>query len=223
MKIGLGAVAAVAAIAIAAYFAMSGGDGGKGGTATGSTSRLQYPRLLQQPRAGGTPVNYSSVAIYDGDDRSEGQSGMVDGQIGSHGWSTRQYCQPYATYDNGKNVKAGTGLMFDFGGAKQIGAATVTVKTGGATVEMWVADSSVTSPPDITPGQAPAGFTKVATQTSDGTEVTLKADKAMTSQYVLIWFAKPLPPEATPDTTFKCAKDNGQRYGDTISAVTFES
>ena len=192
MKIGVGAVAAVAAIAIAAYFAMSGGNDSKGGTATGSTSSSSTHASSSSPASAGTPVSYSSVAIYDGNDRSEGQSGLVNGQIGSHGWSTHQYCQPYATYDNGK-TKVGTGLIFDLGGAKQISAANVTVKTGGATVEMWVADSSVTSPPDINPGQPPLGFTKIATQTSDDTAVVLKADKAVTSQYVLIWFTKPLP------------------------------
>lgn len=220
VKVGIAAVAAVAAIALVAYFSMSGGGSGKGNSSASSSSPT-IGKSSSATAAVGTPVSYSSVAIYDSDDGSEGSGGVVGGKLGPHGWSTRQYCQNYAT-SSGK-PKAGTGLLFDLGSAKQISAADVTIGTAGAAMEMWVADPSVTSAPALAKGQAPAGFTKVASATADSTDVALKAGSPVTSQFVLIWFTKPLPAVPAPDKTFTCAHDDGSRYGDTISAVNFES
>jgi hypothetical protein len=216
----IAAVAAVAAISLVSYFAFSGSGSDKGGAKANASS----PTASTSTSAGaaaGTPVSYSSVAIYDSDDGSEGSGGVVDGKIGPHGWSTRQYCQNYAT-SSGKQ-KAGTGLLFDLGSAKQISAADVTIGTPGAAMEMWVADPSVTSAPAMDKGQAPAGFTKVASTTADSNDVALKAGSPVTSQFVLIWFTKPLPAVPSPDKSFTCAHNDGSRYGDTISAVAFES
>jgi hypothetical protein len=218
--IGIGGLAAVVAVALLAYTMFSGG-GGKSGANAGSPSSSSQATSASSSAAPATAdIAYTSASIYDSDDGTEGKDYIANGQISSKGWSTRQYCQNYATHSgNPKN----TGLIFDLGSAKTIANATVTIGTQGAGMEMWAADSSVTAAPAPVAGQPPAGFKQVATASADSTTVTLKADSPVSTRFVLIWFTKPLPATPTPDKSIHCAKDDGNRYGDSIMSVKFNA
>ena len=217
----VGVVAAVAAIALLAY-TMLGGDKGKGGPNNAASTSGSHSSAADSssPSAATADVAYTSVSLYDSDDGTEGKSYLTNGQIGDKGWFTSQYCQNWATV--GGQPK-GTGLIFDLGSAKNIATATVTIGTPGAGLEMWAADPSVTSAPAPEKGKPPTGFKQVATASADSTTVTLKASAPVNTRFVLVWFVKPLPPAQSPDKSIKCAHDDGNRYGDSISAVKFNN
>jgi serine/threonine protein kinase len=218
MMIIIGVVAAVVAISLLAYSMLSGGKGKGGPNADGNSS----PGKSSAPSSNTSPVSadiaYTTVSLYDSDDGTEGKGYLVNGQFGDKGWSTSQYCQPYATVHGDPK---GTGLVFDLGSAKNVSSASVTVGAAGAGLEMWAADASATSAPTIEKDKPPAGFKQIATATADSTTVNLKASAPVNTRFVLIWFVKPLPPAPNPDKTIKCGKDDGNRYGDSINAVKF--
>ncbi len=219
--IGIGGLAAVVAIALLAY-TMFSGSGSKGdqkaGATNSSASQTSTTGASQAPPSAG--VTAASVSIYDSDDGSEGKGYLVNNQIGDKGWITNQYCGPTPTH-SGK--PKGTGLIFDLGSAKTISNATVTIGTAGAAMEMWTADSSVTSVPSISAGQPPAGFTKAASADPGSTTVTLKANSPASTRFVLIWFTQPLPAAPNPDMSIPCAKGGTSRYGDSIMSVKFNA
>jgi hypothetical protein len=219
VKIG-GGIAAVLVVALIGYLMFSG-DGKPKGTADGT--HTSAPASTTQGSDTTAPAGAGIVAVaasvYDSDDGTEGKGGEAT-LLGATGkWQTRSYCQASATV-SGK-AKPGTGVIFDLGAAKQISTASVTLLAPGASMEMWAADAAVTSAPSIKSGAAPDGFTKVASAAAGGTTVDLKADKPVTTRFVLVWFTNPLPALPTTDTQIKCAKDDGHRYGDAMTAVKF--
>jgi protein tyrosine kinase len=214
----VGAIAAVAAVALLAY-TMFSGNGDKGNANAGSTSSSAPPASSGSSQApASADITVAAVSVYDEDSGTEGKGYLAGNQIGDKGWVTSQYCQPYATHNG--NQKS-TGLIFDLGSVKSVSNATVTIGTAGAAMEMWTAGSSVTSVPSITAGQPPAGFTKAASADPGSTTVTLKAGAPVNTRFVLIWFTKPLPAVANADKTIHCARDDGNRYGDSIMSVKF--
>ena len=217
--IGVGALAAVVAVALLAYTMLSGGGGNKGGANASKTGTSSAPATTGSSSAApATGVTAASVSIYNSDN-TEAEGQLVNNQIGDKGWSTNQYCSPSPTFNG--NPK-GTGLVFDLGSVKSVSSATVTIATAGADMEMWTADSSVTSAPAVLGGQPPTGFTKVASADPGSTAVTLKASSATNTRFVLIWFTKTLPAVPNPDLTkIKCGKETGSRYGDSIMSVKF--
>jgi hypothetical protein len=219
LKIG-GGIAAVVILALVAYLMFSGGDGKATTNASTGGTAPATSQTSSTPTAVGGPMVPTSISVYDADDGNEGKGYLVNGQLGSKGWSSGQYCQNYATYNKG-HEKAGTGLLFDLGANKQVSSASVTIGTPGATMEMWAADSSASAVPAFVPGQAPAGYKKIASTTATSTTADLKADAPANTRFVLVWFTKPLPAAGTPDMTIKCNKDDGHRYGDSILAVQF--
>ncbi|MFL6116242.1 MAG: serine/threonine protein kinase [Catenulispora sp.] len=221
MMIIVGVVAAVVAIALLAY-SMFNGDKGKGGpnAGTSSTSVSKSASTGGSSSAAGGDITAASVSVYDSDDGTEGTGYLANNQIGDKGWFTKQYCQPWSTVNGSPK---GTGLIFDLGTVRSVSSATVTIGTPGAGMEMWAADASVTAVPGIVPGKEPAGFKQVATTTASSTTVDLKASAPVNTRFVLIWFVKPLPAAPNPDKSIKCGRDNGNRYGDSISAVKFNS
>ncbi|WP_370345820.1 serine/threonine protein kinase [Catenulispora sp. EB89] len=221
--IGVGALAAVVAVALLAYTMFSGsGSGSKGNQNAGntSTSNSQAATTGSSQAAPSAGVTAASVSVYDEDNGKEGAGYLVGGQISDKGWITNQYCGPNPTHSGDPKS---TGLIFDLGSVKTITSATVTIGTAGAAMEMQAADASVTQVPALVPGSAPAGFKSIATADAGGTTVTLKAASPVSTRFVLIWFNKSLPAVPNPDKTITCAKDSGNRYGDSIMSVKFNA
>jgi putative peptidoglycan lipid II flippase len=215
-----GVVAGVLSVAlVAATVAMHGGGGGTGklsnttgpasSTSTSAAPTSQTPANLVLPKA---------VSVYDSDSGSEGAATVNRLLSGTGAWETNQYCSPFATY---AGLRKRTGVVFDLGSPTRIADATVSIGIPGADVEMWVADPSVQSAPAVRPGQAPAGFTKVAAAADAGTTAALSPAQPVTTRFVLVWFTGLLPAVANPSPHIHCAHSDGHLYGDSITGVRF--
>jgi len=214
MMIIVGVLAAVVAIALLAYSMFNGGKGKGGPNANGSSASVSKSASTGgSSSAAGGPVTPANIAVYDGDDSSEGKDGVAGVLSGSGRWSTLSYCQDYGT--KSLKPKAGTGLVFDLGSAHQITDVTVTVANVGGSMQMLVGDSSAAFPPAEVERAAPDHYTKAAEAEVSGTTVDLKPSAPVSGRYVLVWFTK-LAKEPVPNT-----KICPTTYANAISAVKF--
>ncbi|MEY9932842.1 hypothetical protein ABH926_007493 [Catenulispora sp. GP43] len=214
-----GVAAGVLSVAlVAAGIAMQGGGGGAAKTPalTGPTRTSQAPTTA--PSSPADLIKPADVSVYDEDDGSEDTPGAAAVLAGTGAWTTNQYCQRFATYEG---VVKSTGLVFDLGQATTLADATVDIGIPGAGLEMWAADPSVQAMPAVRPGQPPAGFTKVAAAENAETKTVLTPARPTTTRFVLVWFTTPLPAVPDPDKSIRCAHDDGNLYGDSITAVQF--
>jgi hypothetical protein len=85
--------------------------------------------------------------------------------------------------------KPGTGIIYDLGVVRTVNHVTVKIGAAGATMELRAADDTVTALPTVVPGEAPRGFTLVATEADVATtDVKLTPTKAVRTRFVLVWF-----------------------------------
>ncbi|ACU75606.1 hypothetical protein Caci_6761 [Catenulispora acidiphila DSM 44928] len=226
-----GVVAGVLSVAlVAATVAMYGGGGGTarvpGGTGSGVASptvsaATAVTAVTAAPsKAVADVVVPTGVSVYDSAAGTEGGQSVHKLLSGTGAWVTNQYCQKVATSDGRPK---GTGVIFDLGTPTPIAAATVDIGVPGAELEMWAADPSLHTPPAVRPGQPPAGFTKVATTDAATATTVLTPAQPVTTRYVMVWFGGALPAVPNPDISIQCAHadGDGNRYGDSISAVRF--
>ncbi|MFD0316122.1 serine/threonine protein kinase [Streptomyces flavalbus] len=93
-------------------------------------------------------------------------------------WRTKRYNEgpELAPY------KPGVGIVYDLGSAKEVSAASIALRYGGdhTTATLYATDS-------LTPSTGVDGMTKIGTATTSGTSLTMKAPKAVKTQYVLLW------------------------------------
>lgn len=140
----------------------------------------------------------SSVTSFDpfGDDNGDGQA---DGIIGRErdalaknatddSKTTSWKSAKYNTAD--ADSKGGVGLVLDLGSPKSITSITVKFGEVGAPIRASVSNTVVADPAQWTSfAKAPAGKNRV----------TLRSPRAVTGQYVLLWFAKLPPSVQNPD------------------------
>lgn len=224
-----GVVAGVLSVAlVAATVAMYGGGGGggggtakvPGGTGPAVASPTTSAATAAPSKAVADVVVPTGVSVYDSDAGTEGGQSVHKLLSGTGAWVTNQYCQKVATSDGRPK---GTGLIFDLGTPTSLAAATVDIGVPGAELEMWAADPSLQTPPAVRRGQPPAGFTKVAATDAATATTVLTPARPVTTRYVMVWFGGTLPAVPNPDTSIHCAHadGDGNRYGDSISAVRF--
>ena len=214
---GVLSVALVAATV--ATVATQGGGGAGKASAVGGPGRT---RVSQSPTTAASSaanvITPANVSVYDSADGLEGATAAKRLLDGTGAWQTYQYCQGRATFEG---VPKNTGLIFDLGTATRVGEVTVSVGIPGANLEMWTADDPNAALPAIRPNQPPAGFTKVAGAADVGTTVVLSPAHAVTTRYVLVWFAGAMPTVPNPDLAIHCTHGDGHLYGDSITAVRF--
>ncbi|MEU2953368.1 protein kinase family protein [Streptomyces xanthochromogenes] len=106
------------------------------------------------------------------------------------------------SYDDGPDlapsVKAGVGIVYDLGSAKDVSTASILLRYGGdhTTITLYAADS-------LSPSAPVGSMKRIATVQTSGTKAALKASTPVKSRYVLLWIT------AMPDSP----KDEYSRAG----------
>ena len=155
--------------------------GSPGGSASASTKPSANAAVIKPVSARG----FDALNPADsGDENSSQAANVLDGN--SAGWATQQYFRsPYFG-----NLKAGTGLILDFG--KPVKVTSITVTFGavpGANVQIKVGNSDGRSAANL------ASMTTVASTNDVSGSYTFTVRQPVTDQYLVIWFTK-LPPMA---------------------------
>jgi serine/threonine protein kinase len=88
-------------------------------------------------------------------------------------------------YNDGPKLapyKPGVGIVYDLGSAKTISTASIGLRYPGdhTTAHLYAADS-------LNPSKGVDGMTEIGTATTNGTSLTVKPTKAITTRYVLVW------------------------------------
>ncbi|MEU6809542.1 protein kinase family protein [Streptomyces sp. NPDC046831] len=93
-------------------------------------------------------------------------------------WRTKRYnagpkLAPY---------KPGVGIVYDLGSAQEVSTASIQLRYPGdhTTIHLYATDS-------LTPSTGIDGMKEIGTGTTSGTSLTVKADKRVKTQYVLLW------------------------------------
>nr|WP_202555648.1 protein kinase family protein [Streptomyces sp. SID4950] len=128
------------------------------------------------------PLKIASAQEYvaKGDAQHPGDVGKTyDGDSSSY-WRTSSYKDGP---DMNPAFKPGVGIVYDFGSAQEVSAASIGLLFGGdhTTVTLYATDSLSSSVP-IT------SMKKLGSVTTTGTTATVKVAKPVKSQYVLVWF-----------------------------------
>jgi serine/threonine protein kinase len=93
-------------------------------------------------------------------------------------WRTKNYTEgpPLAPY------KPGVGIVYDLGSAQDISAASIGLRYSGdhTTAKLYATDS-------LSPSTGISGMKEIGTADASGTSLTVKASKAVKTQYVLLW------------------------------------
>ena len=137
-----------------------------------------------------TPVSASGFDALnpngDPGDENSNQAPNVLANGDSAGWDTQQYFgSPFFGH-----LKAGTGLILNFGKPVQVSSLTVTFgSVPGADVRILEGDSDTRSPANL------ASMTKVASAKDVSGTYTFTVAHPVSDQYLVIWFTK-LPPIA---------------------------
>ncbi|MFE4856070.1 protein kinase family protein [Streptomyces sp. NPDC056670] len=81
--------------------------------------------------------------------------------------------------------KKGVGIVYDLGGAKDVSTASIALRYGGdhTTLSLYAADSMSSS-------TAVSEMKQIATATTQGTTVDLKAKSAVKTRYVVLWITE---------------------------------
>ncbi|MFF3288606.1 protein kinase family protein [Streptomyces sp. NPDC003023] len=122
----------------------------------------------------GRPQNAAKVdATYDDDATSDWRTGyFTDGP------------------DLVPSIKEGVGIVYDLGSDKEISGASIALRYGGnhTTMTLYAVES-------LSPSGSVDSMDKIATGQTNGSELTLTAQKAAKSRYVLLWMtAMPYSP-----------------------------
>ncbi|MFD3331169.1 protein kinase family protein [Streptomyces sp. NPDC058700] len=137
------------------------------------------------PTADEKPPPPKPIAIKSAEDFDPLGNGVENGQAIENAYdgdpSTSWHTVNYANAEFGY-LKAGVGLVLDLGKAQEISSVELAF-TGDTSVELRTAAADASS--------APYTLDDFTTQTSgDGTDVTLKPTKPVTTRYVLVWLTK---------------------------------
>ncbi|WP_055493958.1 protein kinase family protein [Streptomyces sp. TP-A0356] len=116
--------------------------------------------------------------VASGDAQAPGDvKNTYDGDSSTY-WRTKRYeagpkLAPY---------KPGVGIVYDLGSARTISTGSIGLRYPGShtTVHLYATDS-------LTPSTGVDGMTEIGTATTSGTSLTVKATKALKTQYVLLW------------------------------------
>lgn len=126
------------------------------------------------------PITIQGAKEYvaSGDPQAPEDVGKTYDGKGSTYWRTKRY-------DDGPKLapyKPGVGIVYDLGSVKTISAASIGLRYPGdhTTVHLYAADS-------LNPSKGVDGMTEIGTATTEGTSLTVKATKALKTQYVLLW------------------------------------
>ena len=190
----------VVALGFAGWRMVSGSSGGiadANEASTGNGSEILTSEVSAAPVVSGGPeqgLTVNSVRSFDpkGDDnrnnKADGKKGreneeaaplVADGDE-TTAWTSDEYSSADA------DGKLGVGLILDLGDNASVRAAELRFTQVGASVEVRIADEIIRDPQLWTLlAQAPAG----------GPKITLRAPRAVTGRYVLLWFPElPLIP-----------------------------
>ncbi|MGC9498068.1 protein kinase family protein [Streptomyces sp. WG7] len=120
-------------------------------------------------------------------------------------WRTKKYVDgpTLAPY------KPGVGIVYDLGSAQELSTASIGLRYAGdhTTVHLYATDS-------LSPSTGIDGMEKIATATTSGTSLTVKAAKPLKTQYVLLWITA--VPSAPSDGY------SGAGYKQAVTDVTFK-
>ncbi|MPY51228.1 protein kinase family protein [Streptomyces acidicola] len=127
-----------------------------------------------------------------------------DGKSSTY-WRTKSYNEgpTLAPY------KAGVGIVYDLGSAKDVSAASIGLRYSGnhTTIHLYAADS-------LTPSTSVDGMKKIGTVTTSGATASVKASKSVKTQYVLLWIT---------DVPYAPGDDySGSGFKQAITDVTFK-
>jgi hypothetical protein len=137
------------------------------------------------PTADEKPPPPKPIAIESAEDFDPLGNGVENGQVIENAYdgdsSTSWHTVSYASAEFG-NLKSGVGIMLDLGKAQEISSVELSF-VGNTSVELRTAPADASE----TPSSVDA-FTRQAS--GDGTDVTLKPTKPVTSRYLLVWLTK---------------------------------
>ncbi|MFJ8663293.1 protein kinase family protein [Streptomyces sp. NPDC093795] len=137
------------------------------------------------PTADEKPPPPKPLAIESAHDFDPLGNGAENGQAIENAYdgdpSTFWHTVSYATAEFG-NLKTGVGVVLDLGKAQKVSTVELSFQ-GHTSVQLRTAPSDAISAPDT-----PGAFTTQAS--GDGTDVTLKPTKPVTTRYLLVWLTK---------------------------------
>ncbi|MFH9858729.1 serine/threonine protein kinase [Streptomyces sp. NPDC017202] len=131
------------------------------------------PKPVQQLKIQGSQEYVASGSAQ----APEDVANTYDGDSSTY-WRTKRYTE-------GPNLapyKPGVGIVYDLGSAQEVSAASIGLRYAGdhTTVKLYAADS-------LTPSTGISGMKEIGTADASGTSLTVKASKAVKTQYVLLW------------------------------------
>ncbi|MEV0221918.1 protein kinase family protein [Streptomyces sp. NPDC050704] len=115
--------------------------------------------------------------VAEGDAQHPGDVDKTYDDSSTTGWRTNSYKEGPKIL-----IKPGVGIVYDFGSAKEVSAATLSLRYGGdhTTVKLFATDSLGSS--------TPLGSMKeLGTVTTSSTSAKVTVDKPVKSRYVLVW------------------------------------
>lgn len=124
----------------------------------------------------GTPteLTVSEVSVFSPDgapDHTSDAQNVIDGNSSTE-WSTDQY------FDNFPKFRQGMGLMLSLSEAAKLREVTINAPSGGAEVEIRLADSADADLADTT---------EVGSASLDSGDTTIEIDTSESAEYVLVW------------------------------------
>ncbi|MFC9285432.1 serine/threonine protein kinase [Streptomyces sp. NPDC057052] len=131
------------------------------------------PKPVQQLKIQGSQEYVASGSAQ----APEDVANTYDGDSSTY-WRTKRYTE-------GPNLapyKPGVGIVYDLGSAQEVSAASIGLRYAGdhTTVKLYATDS-------LTPSTGISGMKEIGTADAGGTSLTVKASKAVKTQYVLLW------------------------------------
>ncbi|MFJ9716076.1 protein kinase family protein [Streptomyces sp. NPDC101213] len=131
------------------------------------------PKPVQQLRIQGSQEYVASGSAQ----AAEDVANTYDGDSSTY-WRTKRYTEgpSLAPY------KPGVGIVYDLGSAQEISTASIGLRYSGdhTTVKLYATDA-------LTPSTGISGMKEIGTADASGTSLTVKASKAVKTQYVLLW------------------------------------
>ncbi|MEV6614608.1 protein kinase family protein [Streptomyces sp. NPDC051051] len=131
------------------------------------------PKPVQQLKIQGSQEYVASGSAQ----APEDVANTYDGDSSTY-WRTKRYTE-------GPNLapyKPGVGIVYDLGSTQEVSAASIGLRYAGdhTTVKLYATDS-------LTPSTGINGMKEIGTADASGTSLTVKASKAVKTQYVLLW------------------------------------
>ncbi|MFI6682950.1 serine/threonine protein kinase [Streptomyces sp. NPDC050485] len=160
----------------------------KGSNETGNTQTTDHGDG-DKPKAP-APIKIQDAEEYAPDGSPQNAADVkntYDGDTSTY-WRTKSFVDGP---DLVPSVKAGVGIVYDLGSAKNVSTASILLRYGGdhTTITLYATDS-------LSPSTTVGEMKKIATTRTSGTQADLKASSPVSSRYVLLWItAMPESPE----------------------------